>query len=237
MLNNKQRCFLASSEEFQKIIDSDEILRRISDSKLNKSAELFSLVEMFRAVIRLGEVDCQPITPAVWAFLWAIDNAYTRDFKKITKEDTDIFFWILQHGVRRLECEVELIPARCAGAVEQAGMDYSEVAAELMQLVYYTFRPLSFLPQQGGSDEDLKIYDAWWLTRICDIAASESGENARDIMFNMPLSTCLYHFLHYREKNDPKHLIHRRTPMEINQQLIARLDQLGEEFCTKHKVR
>ena len=237
MLNSKQRCFLASSEEFQQIVDSDEILKKLSDAKLNKSAELFSLIEMFRAVIRLGERDCQPITPAVWAFLWAIDNAYTRDFKAITEEDTDIFFWILQNGIRRLECEIESIPARCAGAVEKAGMDYSKAAAELMQLVYYTFRPLSFSPQLGDYDEDLKIYDAWWLTRICDIAASESGERARDIMFDMPLSTCLYHYLHYREKNDPKHLIHRRPPMEINQQLIARLDQLGEEFCAKHNVR
>lgn len=236
MLNSKQRCFLASSEEFQQIVDSDPILKRISNFKLNKSAELFSLMEMFRSVIRLGNVDIQPITPAVWSFLWAIDNSYTKDFEAITPEDTDIFFWILQHGVRRLECEVEFITVRCAGTVENAGMDYEEVAAELMQLVYYTFRPLSFLPQETGNGES-KIYDAWWLTRICDIAASESGESARDVMFNMPLSTCFYHFVHHMAKNDTKHLIHRRTPHEINQQIIDRLEQLGEDFCTKHKVR
>lgn len=236
MLTHKQRIYLASSKEFQQIADSDPELKRINDSKENKGAELFTLAEMFRSVIRLGKVYVQPITPAIWAFLWAIDNSYTKRLQQISPEDTDVFFWVLHHGIRKLECEVEEIVVRCAGAVEEAGMDYEEAAAELLQLIHYTFRPLSFLPPNNSTDDN-RIYDTFWLTRICDIAAVESGEKASDIMFNMPLSTCFLHYVHQCAKNDRKGLIRRRTPQEINQQIIDRLEQLGEDFCTKHKVR
>lgn len=235
MLNNKQRIWLSSSKEFQRIVDADPVLKMINDSKEDKGAEIFSLMEMFRAVVRIGHVDIQPITPAIWAFLWAIDNSYTKDFKDITPEDTDIFFWILRNGVRKLECELAEIPVRCAGAIEKEGLDYDDVAAELMQLIHYTFRPMAFFPA-STEVSGKQSFDSWWLTKICAIAAAESGEKARDVMFNMPLSTCLYYFVHYSAKNDTRKIIYRRTPQEINRQIIERLDQLGEEFCLRHNI-
>ena len=77
MLTSEQRVFLANSGEFQDLLNSDPHLEELNRLRYDHAAEFYSLMELFRGTFRIGNMPIQPLTPAIWAFLWGINNRYT----------------------------------------------------------------------------------------------------------------------------------------------------------------
>lgn len=233
MLTVEQRIFLARSKEFQKLLNEDPYLDELNRSRYDHAAEFFSLMEMLRNTFTVGNVTVQPLTPALWAFLWGIGNTYTGDVEKITEPDTDIFLYLLANGVRNLDCEVSELPAKASGFCASHGLDYPTAALELVKMIHLAFRPLEMLPKVEAS-ADHPMYDADWLARLCATAASEANEKATEIMFTMPLSACCYFFVNALRKNDTKGWIRRRTNDEVSREIVLYVDSLGERFAAEH---
>jgi len=235
MLTSEQRIFLARSDEFQDLLNSDPHLEELNRSRYDHNAEFFSLMELLRGSFRIGSLQIQPLTPAVWAFLWGINNRYTTRIREVTESDTDIFLYLLANGVRDLDCDVDELPAVASGFCPACGLDYPAAARELIQTVELAFRPLEMLPKTEGSSSEPPCYDADWLVQLCSVVAQESHEKAADVMFNMPLSSCLYYFVNARRKNDVKGLIRKRTSGEISREIVQYVDALGEKFIKEHQ--
>ena len=95
MLTVSQLQFIASSEEFQTILDKDQYLNTlIADSSDNSAEEYFNVMEALGCMLTIGGHDIQPITPAMWSFLWVTGNNYTRDISKITSADTEKYRYL-----------------------------------------------------------------------------------------------------------------------------------------------
>lgn len=234
MLTTEQQIFLARSSEFQKLLEEDPILLELGRERIDRGEELLSLQEMLGGLLRIGDLAVQPITPALWSFLWVIGNRYTTEITKVDELDTDIFMFLLSHGIRALDFELDELPVRASGFCAAHGLDVLDAVRELVRTINCAFRPLEMMPMPVNADPDARRYDADWLANITGVVARETGETAREIMFNMPLSTCFYYFVNAERRNDTKGIIRRRTPAEVNAAILARVDELGEAFCKEH---
>lgn len=234
MLTAEQQIFLARSSEFQKLLEEDPILAELGRERIDRGEELLSLQEMLGGLLRIGDVAVQPITPALWSFLWVIGNRYTTEIQKVDELDTDIFMFLLAHGVRNLDFELDELPVRASGFCAAHDLDVLDAVRELVRTINCAFRPLEMMPMPVNTDPDARRYDADWLANITGIVARETNETAREIMFNMPLSTCFYYYINAERRNDTKGIIRRRTPAEVNAAILERVDELGEQFCKEH---
>lgn len=233
----EERRFLAGSAEFQAILAADPVLIELDRQSVDLAEERLSLFEMFRGTLQIGGLTVQPITPALWAFLWSIGNRYTTDVRLADETDTDVFMWLLTHGVRGLDCASTDLPVRAAGFCPDNGIDYVTAYTELVKMINAAFRPLAMLPSARTDENesaDDRRFDAFWLAGVCAVAARESGEPARDLMFDMPLSTAYYFYVNACRENDTKNLIRRRSSAEIAEAILDRVNELGAEFCKEH---
>ena len=233
-LTDKQLLFLANSAEFQKLLAEDPVLKELEASKFDPDADLHSLWEMFRGLFFIGQTPIQPLTPALWAFLWGIGNAYAHDFEKITDSDTDVFFFLLAHGLRKLDFTPSELPGKAAGFCASQGFSYEAAVRELVQVINEAFRPYEMCPKVKGAGDEAPHYDALWLAGLCSIVAQETNEPASEIMFSMPLSAANYYFVNRARREDPKSGIRRRTPGEVNKAIWERVMALAEQFCAAH---
>ena len=234
MLTTEQQVFLAKSPEFQQLLEDDPILLELGRERIDRGEELLSLHEMLRGTLRIGNLTVQPITPALWAFLWVIGNRYTTDIEKVDELDTDIFMFLLAHGIRALDFELDELPVRASGFCADHGLDMLDAVRELVRTINCAFRPLEMMPMPFNVDPEARRYDADWLANITGIVARETNEPAREIIFNMPLSTCFYYYVNAERRNDTKGIICRRNPAEVNSAILERVDELGEAFCKEH---
>ena len=235
MLSDNQVKFLAGSAEFQAFVEADEHLNFLlsgSDSN-DRHFELLGVMESLGAVLMIGELPVQPITPAVWSFLWAIGNNYTQEIKKITETDTDIFLYLLSHGVKKVDVSIEELPALCAGTVEKAHISYEEAAAELLSMIYHTFRPMEMIP--GDANAEKVSYGSFWLAKLVSVVTKETGESAGNVIFNMPLSVCLNAFA-ARYAFDNPGMVYRRQSSDRNREIAEYMIHLGELFCASNGV-
>ena len=233
-LTDRQLIFLANSGEFQKLLAEDPVLKELEASKFDPEAELHSLWEMFRGVLFIRKTPIQPLTPALWAFLWVTGNAYARKLEKITESDTDVFFYLLSHGIRKLDLTPAELPGKAAGFCASQGLTYEAAARELVQVINEAFRPYEMCPKVKVAGDEAPHYDAFWLAGLCSIVAQETNETAAEIMFRMPLSAANYYFVNRARREDPKSGIRRRTPEEVNKAIWERVMALAEEYANVH---
>lgn len=226
----KKLAQLTASAEFQDILNRDKVLNELESRRHDQKIEFFSLMDVLRSTFDIGPVKVQPVTPAIWAFLWATGNKYTRKMKEISDIDTDIFLYVLSNGISNLNCSPSDLISFASGFCPAHRIDYKEAKSELLYMVTLALRPLEMIPVSCVSSEEPE-YDADWLTKICSIVSMQTGEKASDIMFNMSLGTCYYYYIQYRRQNDKDgHFIRKHTPDEIAKAIYERTIELAEDF-------
>lgn len=223
--------------EFNRILTDDPELRRLESLKYDKSAETRLLLEvMGLGDFRIGKLPVRPLTAAKWAFLWMLENRYAIG-GAIRTIDLDVALYIFSlfdlRDLRKTGGALWEIPGKAAGYSDATGLTFQELHREVAAWRDAAFRPLELMPPAGVSDEPPR-YDAQWLTRICGVAARETGEPLEKVMYEMSLSTicCVYVNFAQRESAEP-HQFRRRPDAELEAQISARIDQLAREFLNR----
>lgn len=223
--------------EFNRILTDDPELRQLESLKYDRNAETRLLLEvMGLGDFRIGKLPVRPLTAAKWAFLWMLENRYAVG-GAIRTIDLDIALYIFSlfdlRDLRKAGGALWEIPGKAAGYSDATGLPFQELHREVAAWRDAAFRPLELMPPAGVSDEP-PHYDAQWLTRICGVAARETGEPLEKVMYEMSLSTicCVYVNFAQRESAEP-HQFRRRPDAELEAQISARIDQLAEEFLNR----
>ena len=233
MLTDRQKKFLSCSAEFQKILTEDKIIAMLSAPQQSSEVELLSLMELLGGLLTVCDIPVQPITPAVWSFLWSVENHYVTDRQKITPADTDLFLFVLTHGLRDLDFPLSDIVAKSAGWIPKLGLAYDVVASELLGMIRLAFLPLDMLPYTSCTDDTGQVYNAYWLASICSVVCPKMNMPYREVIYNTPLSTCFYFYLASLTEAGVKG-IHRRTSGETTKEIVQRAEFLGEKFLNDH---
>lgn len=234
-LTDREKIFLASSQAFQELISSDPVLDELDRAKVDTEEEYFSVCEFLGCPLVVCGLPVQPVTPALWSFLWTLQNGYAYRSHEIIDWDSDIFLRLLHEGFRSFEGTKSELIGSSRGYCEKKGIDPREARTDLLDLVQRSFRPLSMLPSTMiAKTSEPVAFDADWLISISSIAAVKSNMTIREAAFNLPLSTCYFLWLDKLREADDKNQIRRRTSDELAKEYFQRVEELGKTFCEKH---
>lgn len=235
MLSGKQIAALAGSQEYQNILKDDPILRELENSKYSTPGELANLFDLFGTPCSILGKPIQFLSPAVWAFLSALESPYTRG-KEPSEADTDLFFFLLCKGLKLENRQFTAIVEKSFGFCKNLGLDWNEVKKHLFGLINRTFAPLNMLPPSPVDEGNKTSFNSLWLAGIVSLTSRMTGLPVHSVMFDMPLSSCFYYNLVYIRENSPKRTVRPRTTSEIDKQIFDRTMELGAQFCKEHNI-
>lgn len=214
-------------DAFKIILQNDQVINELQKQKYNPNLEFNQLMAILSKIYKINGVVVQALTPAVWSFLYSIDNAYTRKGKVIEKIDTDIFMYVISNGISNLGEDLIL---SASGFCVEHGIDYGQTEYDIRNFIYLMFRPLEMLNSYSVESSEQIRFNADWVTKIVSVVCPLTNKTSDDIIFNMSLTECFYYMIQNARKYDDKGVIKRKNSDEIEAQIYRRTLQLGKAY-------
>lgn len=216
-------------DAFQDILQHDPVLDELEKAKHDARTDFFEMMMCLSKTFAIDGTVVSCITPAIWAYLFAIKSPYTCD-GKISELDTDVVLYILHNGIKSVD---EHIIDHAAGFCRLHGIDPVTAEQDIKTLIYISFRPLEMLSATTVQQEEPR-FDLDWLTHIVSVVSPMTGKTSDDVIYNTSLCECLYYLIQEARKYDYKSQIRRRNPEEINQAIWERTMELGRKYWQEH---
>lgn len=232
-LTAEQKVFLASSEEFQKVLAKDSFLTELDASRIDYDLEGLLLWDALGGITDICGLKVSPITPAIWSNLWLLRHPLATG-KKPTFSDICVAVYMLTHSYVE-SAESDLVE-RAAKYAEEKNLT-PEIAVdvwnELVGMVNRAEYPLKMLPQSQTSGGE-NVFDADWLLSICSVVSAEAGITLRDAALNFPLSSAYGLMVIRARKANPTATYSKHTPEWIDKAVMDRVRKLSEDFIAEH---
>lgn len=234
---NQLDVMLAMQDDaFKVILQNDEVINELEKQKYNPTLEFNELMSILSKIYKINGIVVQALTPAVWSFLYAIDNAYTKKDKVVQKIDTDVFMYVISNGISNLK--QDLITS-AAGFCDQHGISYEQTESDIKSLIYLMFRPLQMFNSFINNTEQKQEvrFNADWVTKIVSVVCPLTNKTSDDVIFNMSLTECFYYMVQNARKYDDKDLIKRKNSDQIEAEIYRRTLELGKEYYEKNYLK
>ena len=214
-------------DDFKKILSSDEVLDQLQKQKFNPKAEYLQLMLTLNKTLKICGLSCQVLTPAMWSFLYTIKNNFVTHEKPISNQDIDVFLYILHNGFSSID---ESLFQKSKEYCIKNNLIYSEVKADIEEMIYLSFRALQMFPKITNNSNDKIRYDLDWLTKISAMVCDVTNYTSDYVYTQLSLTECFYHVVQYARKNDPKNDIRRANSDQINELIWKRTMELGQKY-------
>ena len=231
-LTAEQKLFLASSPEFQSLLQNDEVIAELDASRIDYALEGLLLWDALGGITEICGMKVSPITPAIWSNLWLLHSPLATGSKP-EFADVAVAVYMLTHSFA--ESAWEDLPERAAKYAQEVSLTPEiapDVWAELCGMVETAFSPLKMLPQAPASGE--LVFDADWLLSVCSVVSAEAGITIRDAALNFPLSAAFGLMVIRARKANPNAAYGKHTPEWIEKRVMERVEELSESFIREH---
>ena len=230
MIDNELNMLLAMQDDnFRAILQADEVLQQLQQEKDNKQDEYMQLMAVISKRYYICGIKVIPFTPAIWSFLFTIDN-HILTGKEVREIDIAVIIYLLANGIQGISDNLHENALRFC---EEKQLDFEEALKNIQRLIYLAFRALEmwpYLKQEG----ELNRYNLDWLTRIISYAAQVTNKTSDELIFNSSLTEVLYFAIQYCRKFDDKNAIRRRNSDEVNELMYRRTLELGRKYFEKN---
>ena len=236
MNNQNQILMVMCQDAFQNILKNDQIINQLEKEKYNQSLQFNQLMAILSKIYKINGVVVQALTPAVWSFLYSIDNAYTKKGKTVEHIDTDIFMYVISNGISNLGDDLIL---SASGFCVEHGIDYGETEYDIRNFIYLMFRPLEMFNSFSvltESNEQTR-FNADWVTKIVSVVCPLTNKTSDDVIFNMSLTECFYYMIQHARKYDDKNMIKRKNSDQIEAEIFKRTIELGKKYYEDNYVK
>lgn len=235
-VTKKELYALMATEEFSKILDADPVLDEFEKELENSNDELLQFVQLTGNDIYIDNVKIKPLTAAMWTLLFLNGNRFVIHGEEPEIEDIEFFFYVLGGNAIGVGENFDKMKEKARKFGRKHIRDYFETGADLAEIAYSAFYPLTLLPSADGGSKFVK-YDCDWLVRIATAAAKQSNQTVEYCMNEMPLAlaSALY-VQHMRDLTGEAY--QRRTSAEIGKLQMERCHELGRQFyCDKNGLK
>lgn len=214
-------------DEFQEILKNDKKINDLEKLKNDKNTEYLELMAVISKKYYICGVPVIPITPAMWCYLFSINNCFVTNQKsKNIKNDIDIFLFLLANGLNGID---QNLFEKANGFCQENRIDYLEAIEEIKQMIALAFRANQMF--ESNSDSQETRFNLDWLTGIVSIVSEQTNKDSDYIMFNMSLTECMYYVVQYARKNSDKpEKFKRKNSTEINGLIYERMIELGQKY-------
>ena len=223
---------LTEDDQFQKIFAEDEQLDYLDSLKHDKQIEFYELQLLLKKSIVLSGVKINPLTVALYSYLYSISSPIVFDIKKTTLIDLDVFFYLLQ--TKDYNADIKQVFTKSLGYTKiRMNLD-EEGVIKLFQKIYkIEFRCLNLFPKSNQQKEPLFNVD--WITSIISKVKPLTSYSTEELYQDVSLTQIYYYFANFcRMQGDQRIFI--RTQDEILKEEDLRMCQLIVERLVKKGI-
>lgn len=213
---------LTEDEQFQKRFAEDETLDYLDSLKHDKQVQFFELQHLINRKLHMFGIELNPISLALYGYLYAIKSNIVFDIKKVTMIDLDLFFYLLQ--TKDFNFDLKEVLKKSANYCGMELQLNSNQVVQLFQKLYKVeFRCLNLFPK--ANEEKEVIFNVDWIVSIVSKVKPLTSYTTSELYKDVPLSEIYYYFANYcRMQGDQRIFI--RTEDEILYEEDFRMCQL-----------
>ena len=232
--SNLEMLLAMQDDDFQKILQKDDILNQLEKAKFSIQQEYTQLMYTFSGKIAINEIQFNVLTLGIWCFLYSIKNRIVCGEKGITETDIDTFLYLLHKGYQGVSDSLfEDAKDFCL----KHEIDYTTAQITIHKLIVMAFRPFEMLPSQFSSNERSR-FNLDWLTSIVSTVCRMVNCERQYALYKMSMTEAFYYVVQHLRQNDVKGQIRRRNSDQINAEIYKRTFELGKMYYeTKYKNR
>lgn len=236
MIDKKLLFQCMQDDEFEKILNDDEVLDALEKKKYSRQDEYFQFISNCNGNLFVSGMLVQPITLSVWCLLWILENAFVTHARSIENEDIDLFMYILTKGIKNISSSLSQLYIDSKDFCKKHNLDYEETKYDIFGLIQIAFKPLEMLPSFDNlKDEKGEVsFDVDWMMRLANIVSKQTSYSLDLIINNLSLNTVYYFYINHLRETDIKNLIKKRSSGEINEAIFKRTYELAEEYYKKN---
>lgn len=226
MYQNQLQVILAmQDDDFQIILQEDQILNKLQSQKYNYEDEYRELICLFSGKFKINEIEINTFTLGLWCFLYSIKNAFAVS-EQATKTDIDVVLYLLHNDYEGLT-ENLFEDAKDFCLKHEISYDFAE--EKILELIALSFRPLKMIPSRQSTG-DKSHFNLDWLTGILSIVCRMTNCTREFALYKMSMVQAFYYVIQYLKEKDIKGEIKRRNSDEINAEIYKRTMDLGAMY-------
>ena len=223
---------LTEDEEFQKIFSEDQQLDYLDSLKHDKQIEFHQFQLLVRKKLNIFGLEFNPLTIALYSYLYTIKSPIVFDIKKSTMIDLDLFFYLLQ--TKDYNWNVKQVLHKSIGYCSNVlHLSERQIVKVFEKFYKIEFRCLNLFPKSDQQKEPMFNVD--WITSIIAKVKPLTSYSTEQLYMDIPITEIYYYFANYcRMQGDQR--IYIRTEEEILAEQDKRICQLIVERLVKKGI-
>lgn len=213
---------LTSDDQFQKRFGEDEVLDQLDQLKYDPFIQYCQLQLMLHNKLIMNGVQLEPLTLALWAFLYTLKSPVVTEGENITMLDVNMFFYLLQTKQFN-ETLDQLLQNSMNYCVEKMGVSEEEAVDMFKKVLKINFRVLNMFPRLRI--EKKNVFNGDWMTSIVTKVKQVSSYSTQQLYKQISFCEVYYLFAQYCRQNGSE-AIYLRTEEEIQIQIDKRSTEL-----------
>lgn len=213
---------LVEDQVFQERFAKDEQLDYLDSLKHDKQIQFFQLQLMLKKKLVIFNIELNPLTIALYSYLYSISSPIVFDISKTTIIDLDVFFYLLQ--TKDYNSDFNQVFTKSLGYTKNVLKLEAQQVVKLFQKLYkIEFRCLNLFPKTG--EQKNPLFNVDWVTSITSKVKMLTSYSTQEIYKDVSITQVYYYFANYcRQQGDERIFI--RTQDEILEEEDFRMCQL-----------
>ena len=227
-----QICLLTTDQQYNKKLSNDKKLDEINDQKHNQQIQFLQLQLLLHKKIRMYGIDFNPITIALFSYLYSIRSSIMIKDADITVIDLNIFFYLLQ--TKDYNSDISVVLQNSMNYCERVlKLNIEQVLNVFNKMYKVQFRVLSMFPNRSTGDNEGFFNLDWALNLISKVKPLVSY-STEQLYSDVSLMQVYYYFANYKRSNGEAILI--KPEDQILAEEDKRICQLALERLVQKNV-
>lgn len=229
----KQIGLLTKDQQFQQRFSKDKTLDELDEQKHNQQIEFYQLQLILNKKIRLYGIDFNPITVALFSYLYSIRSSIIVKDADITVIDLDLFFYLLQ--TKDYTSNISELLQKSLNYSKRVLNLSTEQATNVFNKMYKVqFRVLSLFPSYTNSDAE-NLFNVDWALNLISKVKPLVSYSTDELYKDVSIMQLYYYFADYC-RNNGSEAIFIRTEEQILAEEDKRVCQLVVERLVEKGV-
>lgn len=224
---------LTKDKQFQQRFSKDEVLDKLDEQKHNQQIQFLQLQLLLNKKIKLYGIDFNPITVALFSYLYSIRSPIVKKNADITVIDLNIFFYLLQ--TKDYNSNIGLVLQNSMNYCErELNLSIEQATNAFNKMYKVQFRVLSMFPSRSNGDNDSLFNVDWALSLISKVKGIVSY-STEQLYNDISIMQVYYYFANYC-RNNGSEAIFIRTEDQILFEEDKRVCQLVVDRLVEKKI-
>lgn len=223
--NIMQQVFnLISDSQYQKRLSEDQVINYLQAQQHNRSIELQQLLLLLNKKNIIGGIAFKPITLALFSYLYCLKSNIVYDMRNITKEDLDVFFYLLQ--TKNFTHDVaELFKLSFNYGERQYNLSYNEMMYVFNKLYKIEFKVFDLFPKVSNGSDDEIFFNVDWMLNIVSKIKPMVSYTTEQLYNQVSVSQIYYYYAHFRRMRGDNSIIPRNS-QEILDEIDSKIIEI-----------